>query len=472
MDDYSLLQRLQSYAENGRIPLHMPGHKRNMELAPHLAPLGGGLDITEIDGFDNLHEAEGILAEAMAQAAKLWGSEESFFLVNGSTGGLLAALRTLTKRGDCVLLGRNAHSSVYHAVELCGLRPCFLVPPEVEGWGIFGSLTAERVEDALRRHPEGKAVVLTSPSYEGVLSDVEEICRVAHRRGVPVLVDEAHGAHLGLQKVFPQGAVESGADLVVQSLHKTLPSLTQTAILHAQGTLVSRTRLRHQLAVFQTSSPSYLLLASMDGCVRAVREGDALLRWRENLRRMDTALGELEHLRLLHRERSERIFAHDPGKLLISTRGTSWTGRSLGEALRQRYGIEPEMCAADAVLLMTGWGEREESLRLLAQAVRALDGEAAALPAEEPLPFALLQESVEMVLLPEQALEAESEPVSPEKAVGHIAAEYLWCYPPGIPLLLPGERIPASLPALCRQGAVRLHSTYRLAPQKVAVVKE
>jgi len=276
MDEKSLLQLLRENGEAGRLPFHMPGHKRNTERFPHLQHLSAAEDITEIDGFDNLHGAEGILAESMHSAAELWHSDRSFFLINGSSCGILAGIRALTKRGDTVIVSRNAHKSVYHAIELCGLRPVFLMPPWDGERGMFLSLPPAAVEDALIRYPEASLVILTSPTYEGVLSDVASIARIAHGHDASLLVDEAHGAHL-LGDPFPRGAVLSGADLAVQSLHKTLPALTQTAVLHVCGTRVDRARLEHQLAVFETSSPSYLLLASMDGCVRALRENTGLL---------------------------------------------------------------------------------------------------------------------------------------------------------------------------------------------------
>ena len=292
----SLIERLHRNGEEGRLPFHMPGHKRNTERFPYLDRLSATEDITEIDGFDNLHGAEEILAEAMARAASLWHSERAYFLVNGSSCGILAGIRALTKRGDTVLLSRNAHKSVYHAVELCGLKPIFLMPPYDNERGMFLSLPPRTVREALEAHPEVRLVVLTSPTYEGVLSDTASIAKLAHERGIPLLVDAAHGAHLGLSADFPIGAVEAGADIVVASLHKTLPSLTQTAILHAGGPLVDTARLAHQLAVFETSSPSYLFLASMDGCVRALEDGSVMREWMEFIFRKRKSCGRLARL--------------------------------------------------------------------------------------------------------------------------------------------------------------------------------
>ena len=271
-----LRERLRTYGAGNAYPFHMPGHKRQKQpgsLFPY------DLDITEIDGFDNLHHAEGILAEAMERAAKLWGSRKSFFLVNGSSAGLLAGIRALTKRGDKVLMARGCHRAVYHAVELCGLHPVYMQAAWVEEMQISGSIQPETVEKHLQEHPDCNLVVLTSPTYEGVVSDIAEIAKITHRYGAYLLVDEAHGAHLGFcEEGFPDTAVHLGADVVVQSLHKTLPCPTQTAILHVCTEQVDATEVGRQLSVFQTSSPSYVFMAEMDGCISLLERERVFLR--------------------------------------------------------------------------------------------------------------------------------------------------------------------------------------------------
>ena len=267
MKELSLPARLEELSKSGQIPLHMPGHKRNEALAEYLHTLGARLDITEITGFDDLHDAQGILRAAQERAAALWGVRKSWFLINGSTGGILAGIRALAPAGSRVLVARACHKSVFHALELCRLRPAFLQPQPVPGWSFAGPVNPESLAQGLARFPDAKLVILTSPTYEGLLSDLPALVKLAHDAGVPVLVDEAHGAHLGLYGAFPAGAVAAGADLVIQSLHKTLPSLTQTAILHCAGPLADPSAVDRQLAVFETSSPSYLLMASLDGCV-------------------------------------------------------------------------------------------------------------------------------------------------------------------------------------------------------------
>ena len=220
-------QALEAYGKSDVYPFHMPGHKRNPLPFPEVY----GIDITEIDGFDNLHHAEGILKEAQQRAADLYGSAHCYYLVNGSTCGILASICAAVKKRGRILAARNSHKAVYHALFLSELTAEYLYPAVTE-CGIQGQITPRQVEDALKKDPETSAVVITSPTYEGVISDIEGIAKVAHVHGIPLIVDSAHGAHLGFGGEFPQNAVRLGADAVIESLHKTLPSFTQTALLH------------------------------------------------------------------------------------------------------------------------------------------------------------------------------------------------------------------------------------------------
>ncbi len=473
-----LLNALAQYSQSSALPMHMPGHKRNTQLASYLSALGAEYDITEINDFDDLHEAEGILLESMQTAAQLWGSARSFHLINGSTCGLLASIRAAAGQGGKVILSRGCHKSVYHAIELCHLEPVYLTPALDPSFGILASITPEQVQEALNEHPDAKLVILTSPTYEGVISDLPSICRIVHAAHVPVLVDEAHGAHLGLAEGWPSGAVAAGADLVVQSLHKTLPSLTQTAILHQNGTLISAQAVARQLGIFETSSPSYLLMSSIDGCVHFLQsEGKtAFASWKNALAAFDKAIAPLRHLRVLCHG-ADRLcdhplfFDHDLGKLVISTRGTSLTGPALMERLRSDYAIELEMCSGDYVIAMTGMGDDDFRLLRLAQALCAIDKTLCEQPGSG-LSAGLSAPPRRMDA--ETALDHPDTVLSLSDAQGRISAEYVWAYPPGIPLIVPGEEITAAFADCCRslldQG-VRLHSTAGQMPDGILVTK-
>lgn len=438
-----LWERLRTWEEKGALPFHMPGHKRNRALAPFLETLSAGLDVTEIPGFDDLHAPEEILKVAMERTARLYGSEEAFFSVSGSTGGILSGIRAATRRGDRVLVARACHKAVYHALELCSLRPVYLRQETLPEFGCPASLEVSQVEAALGEYPDIRLVILTSPSYEGVLSPVADIVALAHGRGIPVFVDEAHGAHLGLGGAFPEGAVSAGADLVVQSFHKTLPSLTQTAVLHRAGTLVSREEVARQLGIFQTSSPSYLLLASLEGCVSLLeRQGGELLEaWSKRLSCFEERMRELNYLRLL--SGTERgVYAFDPSKIVIGTRGSGLSGIALSQRLREEFQLQLEMAAEPYALAMTGMGDTDEGMERLAKALIHIDascsgGEEGSPSLALPLP--------RVCLSMEEALGFPWKMCPWEEALGKVSAASLWAYPPGIPLLVPGEIISGEL---------------------------
>ena len=465
-----LLEQLARYDAADFLPMHMPGHKRTA--------LGGEelpwqLDITEIDGFDNLHEAEGILKDGMELAARLYGSARAFYLVNGSSGGILAAIAAAAPFGSRILMARGCHKSVYHAVELLHLEPLYLTPPVDPSFAVSASLPPEAVESALAQHPDVRLVVLTSPTYEGVISDIAAIAAVCHRRGIPLLVDEAHGAHLYFHPAFSSGAVTAGADLVIQSVHKTLPSLTQTALAHVQGNLVDPQRLVHFLAVFQTSSPSYLLMGSIHRCLKLLEHhGPALFaNYARNLQHLDQQLEALRHLRVLchgadHCSRHPDFFAFDPGKLFVSTHGTDLTGPQLAALLRQR-GIEPEMTAPQGVLAMTSCCDTAETLERFAAVLLELDGlcHNISVPCIRPTPPL---PPVRYTIA--QARQLPTVPLFMAEAIGRTMAESLWMYPPGIPLVVPGEVLTADIVEALQDIAdsgVQLHSDSGLAPHRV-----
>lgn len=435
MEEHLLQRQLEDYVQNGPYPLHMPGHKRRMAPGPGL-PFSW--DVTEVPGTDDLHDAGGILAQAMARTADLYGARRTWYLVGGSTVGILAGIRALAPFGSTVLCARNCHKSVYHAIELGGLSVEWLVPPVDGDFRIYGSVPPEAVEAALDRCPRAKCVILTSPTYEGVISDVKAIADLCHRRGVPLLVDEAHGAHLGLFPDFPDGAVKAGADIVVQSAHKTLPSLTQTAWLHLAGPLADPDEIERQLDVFETSSPSYPLLASLDGCTGLLRSRgrELFAAWSACLKAFEAATADLEHLRLMGDRPA--CFGRDPSKLLVNCRGTGFTGPSLAAALRSRFSFETEMACGENLLAMTGMADSREALERFAEALHVLDRECKPVPADRR---PVLPPPGPAHCTIAQALAMPSEPAAPEQALGRVAAEYVWAYPPGVPLLAPGEEI-------------------------------
>ena len=253
-DIMSLHDDISSYLSRDLYAFHMPGHKRN----PEFDSMNGlfARDLTEVDGADDLHCPQGIIKDAQERAAKLYDADEAYFLVNGSTAGLLTAISASAPAGTKVIVARNCHKAVYNAVFLRDLCPVYVCPAFDEAFGINGSVFPDEIEKAIAANPDAKAVILTSPTYDGVVSDIKTIAEIVHKNNMILIVDAAHGAHHGFHPAFPDSAVHLGADAVVVSLHKTLPSPTGTAMLLLKGDRVSRSRVRRFLDVYETSSPS------------------------------------------------------------------------------------------------------------------------------------------------------------------------------------------------------------------------
>ena len=417
--------------KNSRIPFHMPGHKRNAPAFPYLSDFAG-IDITEIQGFDNLHDPRGVLKESMECAARLRGAKAAFYLVNGATCGILAAVNTVLGYGDKVIMARNCHKSVYNAVELCGAVPVYVYPDFDAKHGICGSVSPQKVEAALEENPDAKLVIVTSPTYEGVISDIKSICEYAHKRNTAVLTDAAHGAHLGFGG-FCDDAISLGADISVESLHKTLPSLTQTAICYLSGELVDPEALAEKLAVFETSSPSYILLSSADGCVKTlISDKDKLFDiWEKNIGRFLDGVKGLKNVEILG---NCGYFDFDKSKIVIFAGGLS--GAELAEILRN-FNIEPEAVLGNYVICMTGMGDGEESFDALKKAL--FEADKAAKPEKKTALLPAFSEETELSLC--EALKSEKIYCSIENSVGRMSAGYVWAYPPGVPILVPGEKI-------------------------------
>lgn len=469
-----LLERLTEYAGSDAYPFHMPGHKRReiTDGIPGGFPDPYGIDITEIDGFDNLHHAEGILKDAMDEAAAIYGTDRSWYLVNGSTCGILSAVFATTENGGKILTARNCHKAVYHAICLNRLEAEYLYPEEITEFGINGGIRAEDVRKALEKdamHCAGnsgdvrgkitkiQAVLITSPTYEGVVSDIRAIADVAHEYGIPLIVDEAHGAHLEYADQchsFPKSALEYGADIVIQSLHKTLPCFTQTAILHVKGKLVDQDRISRYLSMFQTSSPSYLFMAGMERCIRYM-DGDGrneMIRYEKRLERFMERMEGLQVLEVLDREicgKYRTVAGWDPSKIVVSTmRAEDFHGEELAETLRRKYHLEMEMTAPEYVIAMTSLMDTEEGFERLGTALLEIDGalrrrtesgrkEKAASETPEGLESKLSHPVRRMLIC--EAMDADTERTAFQDTVGKVSAEFVYLYPPGIPIIAPGE---------------------------------
>lgn len=463
-----LREALTELGKSDYYPFHMPGHKRRTEEALCYHPFLE--DITEIDGFDNLHHPEGIIKAEQEFAAQTFGAEESFFLVNGSSCGVLAAIAAASADSDKkILMGRNGHKSAYNGLYFANARADYLYPQTIPGVSFPGAVSPKDILESVNGDTIYSAVFLTSPTYEGVVSDVRKICETAHEKNIPVIVDEAHGAHLGLwggDGYFPKGALSQGADIVIQSLHKTLPAMTQTAILHVQGKLIDREKLKLYLSMFQSSSPSYVFMESISSCIHFCKENEEKLLkpYKRRLQDFYERTKELTYLKIItpsviNQYSGGRIKVEaDPGKILIGVGESGFNGKELYDILREKYHLQPEMASADYVLAMTSVMDTEEGFERLICALKEIDlqssGPKAAMkdkkqPEKKELKKACLTEEkmaqTEAVYSIREALSKASAPVDFKKCAGQVSGEFIYLYPPGIPVITPGERISQEL---------------------------
>ena len=464
-----LINRLAAYARSDMYPFHMPGHKRRtgpeesfMNSCTDSFTNPFAVDITEIEGFDNLHHPEGILKDSMKWAADVYGADQTYYLINGSTGGILAAVCGSVPRGGRILVSRNCHKSVYHGICLNQLKTSYVYPQEIEGLGIQGGITAEDVDRMLNRYMDTQAVLIVCPTYDGIVSDIEAIARIVHRAGLPLIVDEAHGAHFRYDAMFPVSALDLGADVVIQSVHKTLPSLTQTALLHIKcnrpdgGCYADRERIDRYIHMVQSSSPSYVLMASIENSIYQMEQTD-MAPYGKQLHKLRRRLGQMRHLRLADTGLIGQagIRDLDISKIVVSTRGTclypaedgltGFTGAQLDDILRREYHLEMEMCGADYVTAITTVMDSGEGLERLGDALTRIDTQLTD-AGYKPDGRRGDQKSVysmrcDTAMSMGEAMEEKMASVGLEDSAGCISGEFVYIYPPGIPIVAPGEWI-------------------------------
>ncbi|MCR5651572.1 MAG: hypothetical protein K6F86_10360 [Lachnospiraceae bacterium] len=347
-------------------PFHMPGHKRAVRNDP-LSP-AYGIDITEIEGFDALSDPRGMIMDLQNRAASYYGADHAFLLVNGSTCGVLAAISCLVPHRKKLLMARNSHKSAYDAVYLGELDPVYVYPGTIPECGISGSVSADEIGRLLSETQDIRAVFITSPTYEGILSDVDKIADTVHSFNIPLIVDMAHGAHLEISKK---------ADIVITGLHKTLPAFTSSALCLVNGTRIYPERLKFFINIFQTSSPSYIIMAGMEGCFDILdREG---VKRKEELSRM---LKELYDqcsrnacLKLLDEDTAKRssAFGKDDSKICIYDRSGRLNGSGIAGILREQYHIEPEYGEGRVCLCISSIMDSKDGFERLAKALRETD---------------------------------------------------------------------------------------------------
>lgn len=448
-------------------PFYFPGHKRGSGSSDSLKAIVGQValqhDLPELPELDNLFCPTGAIKEAQEMAAEAFGARETFFLVNGTTCGIQAAVMTLCNPGNTLVLPRNSHQAAFSAMVLAGAIPYYLEPELDVRLDLTFGVTAEMVQEGIRNaaaRDGGQlpaAVLVTSPTYHGACLDLKSIARVCQTHGVPLIVDEAHGAHFKFHPDLPTTALEAGADIAVQSTHKVLTSMTQASMLHVGSRKVDRDRLALSLQTLQSSSPSYLLLASLDAARQQLQEhGTTLLH--ESIALAHRATKSLESIPNIDLLRMESIHAHsviaiDPLRITVGLDGLDLNGFSADDYLREFYSVTCELPLSKSLTFAIGPGNTTGDIDALVLGVSKIAGEFAPPGGDakaENLPVHLSSASWGCARVPpREAFYAQKTRVALEDAAGRVSAELLCPYPPGIPVVTPGEEItPAALSLL------------------------
>ena len=452
------------------VSFHVPGHK-NGQVFPAKALEAYGevlkIDVTELTGLDDLHAPEGVIKEAEELLADLYGSQRSFFLVNGSTAGNLAMILAACREGDRVLVQRNCHKSILHALMLARAKPVFISPGTSASWGIAGVIQASAVEEALALYPDCRAVVLTSPSYYGETGPIREIVQAAHARSIPVLVDEAHGAH-HLLHGFPEGALAQGADAAVQSAHKTLPAMTMGSYLHLNSALIDPAAVSRWLHIIQSSSPSYPIMASLDlarSYLAGFGEQDTsrLLKQAADFRKELSALPGISCME-----------SADP--LKITMRSAAVPDGFKLQKLLEEAGIYPELAGPNHVLFVLPLLKSSDGSMLEDAISRIKEILPSDIPSADPFPDApVTSAGLSALEVPYSEMEQlPKEYAALSEAAGRTAAEMIIPYPPGIPLIMAGEKITVGmikeLRKLLKSGS-RFHGGESLKEERLLVFR-
>ncbi|NIK12730.1 lysine decarboxylase [Alkalibacillus almallahensis] len=446
-----LVDSLKEHISNSPHSYHVPGHKNGQLFPDEFADWRPFLayDVTELPGLDDLHEPSGAIAQAQQLAAHYYGVDETYFLVNGTTAGNLAMIMATCEAGDHVLVQRNSHKSIMHALHLVGARPIFVTPDFDQATGRFSSLRAEVMAEAISSYPSIKAVVLTYPDYFGATYDLKSIVKEAHARQIPVLIDEAHGAHFKVSDAFPKSAVDCGADVVVQSAHKTLPALTMGSFLHLQSAYVSANLLKYYLQVFQSSSPSYLIMMSLDLArytVANLHKEDVkkTLDWIEKFNKM---IDQLDGFQVS----AVRKGVDDPLKTIITS-----DRYNLHDVLMWLHenGIDAELVSEQQLLLIHGLNLDDESweerIRTMTDCLKGIPFKPNHDRIETNISF---QSGIVRLPYSYKDLRQFSQVfINFQEAIGRIAAESITPYPPGIPVIVEGEIITSEAVEMIEQA--------------------
>ncbi|MGL6281969.1 MAG: aminotransferase class I/II-fold pyridoxal phosphate-dependent enzyme [Microcoleaceae cyanobacterium] len=445
-----LLKTLKILSESNHAPFYAPGHKKGQGVSATLKNLLGAsvfqADLPELPALDNLFQPAGVIKEAQDLAAEAFGADQTWFLINGSTAGIIASILAVCQPGEQIILPRNIHQSVISGLILSGAVPVYIQPPYNSDWDIVLGITPASVETALQKYPEAKAVFLVYPTYQGICADIRAIAQITHQYNIPLIVDEAHGPHFTFHADLPMSALEAGADLAVQSTHKVLGAMTQASMLHMQGDRIAPQRISQALQMLQSTSPSYLLLASLDAARQQMfLEGEALLT--KTLQLAEQARHSISQIAGL------AVFASDdPTRLTVKVADLGISGYEADAIFNEQLGVVAELPSLQNLTFIISIGNTDDDITKLIQAFKVLAKQAKnrniRTQAKNTKQFSDITNSVNEISIPSttprEAFFSKSVIIPITEAVGKISADLICPYPPGIPCLIPGEKITQS----------------------------
>lgn len=442
------ISSISQYVKEKRIPFHMPGHKGGKGINSELIKLWGNkvfkYDLTEVDGLDYLNAPSGVIMKAEKLAAQAFGVKNTFFLINGSTVGNQAAILSLVKKGEKIIVPRNSHQSVFSSLILSGAYPIYINPTYDPQTSLYQAISSKSIKLAIEKNSDVKAIHITSPNYNGFISNVKAISNLAKKKNIPLIVDEAHGAHFKFHSELPTSAIDYDTDIVIHSTHKTLGSVTQTSMLHLiKYTHVSASQLQHCLMLLQSSSPSTLFIMSLDAArQQMVTKGYALMDktlWLARYAR--NKINYLKHFYCYGKEviGQSDIIDIDETKLLIDVAKTGLTGYEFEKILGRDYQIEIEMSDLKHILCFITIGDTKYSINKLVFALKKISNNPKRV--KPKLMVSALPDMPKIVLSPRDAFFSNKKLIPFSQTLGEISGEFIIPFPPDVPIIVPGERI-------------------------------
>lgn len=443
-----LFDALMEYVNRETIPFHVPGHKKGIGIDEEFKKFMGlnpfKIDVTVFKLVDSLHHPTGPIKKAQELAADAYGSDAAFFSIHGTSGAIQAMIMSVVNEGDTIIIPRNVHKSVTAGIILSGAKPVYMQPELDKKLGIAHGVTPDTVRNTLKEHPEAKAVLIINPTYYGVATDIKSIADIVHSHNIPLIVDEAHGPHLGFNQNLPISAMKAGADICAQSTHKIIGALTQCSLLQVKSKYIDINRVHQILSLLQTTSPSYILMASLD-CARrqiALNGTELLDKAIELSNYVRKEINKIPGFYCFGDEilNTPGVFALDPTKITITCRDLGITGYDLDMILSNKYHIQMELSDLYSVLAVGSFGDTKDAMDKLLNALKEISDEFLGKSDSKP-DFLDIPNIPELKLIPRAAFNSDKISLPLKESINHISSEFLMAYPPGIPVLCPGEII-------------------------------